>query len=66
MSKLISLKIESDLLKKFDTVCEDVPRSAYIRRLIRNEIAATSGSLLQDRTECGMTNNSRVGDACVK
>ena len=36
--KLVNFKIEKETLERFDNVCGIIPRSAYIRRMIENEI----------------------------
>ena len=61
MKRQINIQIESDMLCDFDIVRGLVTRSAYLRNMIKNEIAAAHGSLLQDNTECGMTQNHLIG-----
>lgn len=34
----INITVDADELRKFDSVIGDVPRSAYLRRLMNNEI----------------------------
>lgn len=61
MKRQMNIEIDSDTLSKFDVVRGMATRSAYIRKMIENEIAAANGNLLQDRTVYGMIQNRHVG-----
>ncbi|MCK5504985.1 MAG: hypothetical protein KAJ10_07465 [Thermodesulfovibrionia bacterium] len=63
MIKNISITVNSDVLRAFDAARGITKRSTLINELMKNEIAAANGSLLQDNTECGMKQNHRDGGA---
>lgn len=61
MKRQMNIEIEADILDKFDNVRGMATRTAYIRKMIENEIAAANGSLLQDQTVYGMLQNHHDG-----
>ena len=42
VTKIVSLVMPEELIEKVDKIRGDIPRSAYVRRLIDNEIARLS------------------------
>ena len=63
MEKFLT-SVEKGTLDAFDVLRGDIPRSAYVRRMIKNEIAAAN-EVRQNTNVCSVTNNSlHVGGAC--
>lgn len=62
---LVNFKIENKTLKQFDAACGLIPRSAYLRQMIENEIAAAN-EVRQNTNICSVTNNNQhdAGGAC--
>lgn len=56
--KLVNFKIENKTLKKFDETCGIIPRFAYLRRMIENEIKSVHSRILQDSTMNGTAQNN--------
>ena len=63
--KLVNFKIENKTLQQFDETCGIIPRSAYLSRMIENEIAAAN-EVRQNSNICSVTNNNQhgAGGAC--
>lgn len=64
MKEKVMVSLDPATIKKFDKICGIVPRSAYIRSMIINEIAAVEVQSVQElKTHYGITQNPINGGA---
>ncbi|MCK4252679.1 hypothetical protein KAX97_14625 [candidate division WOR-3 bacterium] len=64
MKEKVLVSLDTATIKQFDEICGIVPRSAYIRRMIINEIAAVGVQSVQElKTHYDMAQNPLSGGA---
>jgi hypothetical protein len=57
MKEKILVCLETKTIKKLDVARNIIPRSAFIRRLVENELNTVNGTLCQDATVHGAAQN---------